>query len=206
MPDTEKKDGAYGFLTPKIRGKIRRKLSQAQRHSNQPVLVAVTTLHWNAGALCVNHKAVEFAMGSTPAITCRINKLTGETVGEPYQSTDLSQSTFLSPTPVFDADGNPTIQAKYEPISGFLLGSIGLSPKDVSFFGGLNPNADHPFNPQLLSDIPFCSFTTWPASKSIEFSWTITEEEEQSQKQFAAERRIRKEGLGHILDAFRRES
>lgn len=206
MPDGEPFSGNYNLLTKNIRQKVRNKLTQARNQSDHPLLVAVTTLHRNAGRACVDRLAVEFAMGSPPKITSKWNPHTGASEGDWYQSTDLSQSVFLSPTPVPGPDGELVAQAKYQPISGFLLGGFGLNPRDVRVFGALNPEATHPFDSKLLPDVPFCSFKEWPVTSSIEFTWTITEEQERATSQRAVERRLRAAGFGELVDDIRREA
>ncbi len=206
MPDQELFNGNYSLLTKNIRQKVRNKLAQARTQSDHPLLVAVTTLHRNAGRACIDRLTVEFAMGSPPKITSKWNPQTGESEGDLYQSTDLSQSVFLSPTPVLGPNGEPIAQAKYQPISGFLLGGFGLNPRDVRVFGALNPEATHPFDPKLLPDVPFCLFKDWPVSTSIAFSWTITEEEEREKSRQAAEKRLRAAGLSELVDEVKREA
>jgi len=205
MPDTDRFSGFYGLLTKNIRQKVRGKLKQARQQSEYPLLIAVTTLHWNASRACINRTAVEFAMESPPCITCNWNPNTGEAEGDSYQSTDLSQSVFLSPHPVVGADGSQIAQAKWQPISGFLVCGFGLNPQDVSVLGALNPEASRPFDPAVLPDIPFCSFREWPVTREIGFKWTISEHEEREREQNAAERRLRASGHGEFLDAIRKE-
>ncbi len=113
MPDKELFKGFYGLLTRRVRQKVRRKFKQARLQTKCPLLVAVTTLHWNASHTCVDRQAVEFAMSSPPQITSKWNPQTGMSEGDLYQSTDLSQSVFLSPRPVIGTDGKPVVQAKY---------------------------------------------------------------------------------------------
>ena len=145
-------------------------------------------------------------MSSPPKITSKWNPQTGESEGDLYQSTDLSGSVFLSPRPVPGPDGEPIAHAKYQPISGFLLGGFGLNPSDVRVFGALNPEAIRPFDPELLPDVPFCSFKEWPVTTSIEFTWTITEVEERAKSQQATEERLRAAGLGELVDEIKREA
>lgn len=207
MPDTDSfNTGFYGLLTDRIRQKVRNKLKQAKNQSQYPLLVAVTTLHWNASCVCINRKAVEFAMNSPPNITSKWNPNTGESEGEPYQSTDLSRSVFLSPTPVLGPDGEPVAQARYEPISGFLLGGFGLRPPDAHVFAGLNPEARIPFDPSMFPDVPTCFFAEWPVSTELKLEWTISEEEGKAKSLEAAERRLRADGLGNMLDELKREA
>ena len=205
MPDTDLFKGFYGLLTSRIRQKVRRKLNQARQRSDHPLLVAVTTLHWNASRACINRTAVEFAMGSPPRITFNWNPDAGCAEGDLYQSTDLSQSVFLSPRLVLGPDGAPIAHAKYEPISGFLVGGFGLGPGEVRVLGALNPKASRSFDPAVLSDVPFCSFGQWPVTSEISFTWTISEEHEHERARQAAERRLRAAGQGALLDSTRQE-
>jgi len=205
MPDTELSTGFYGLLTKNIRQKVRGKLRQAKHQTDRPLLVFATTLHWNASCLCFNRSAVEFAMGSPPKITGKFNPASGEVEGNLYQSTDFSQSVFLSPHSVIGSDGMPIAQAKYQPISGFMVGGFGVDARSVSVLGALNPEASRPFDPAMLPDVPFCSFRDWPVTTEIGFDWTISEEQEQDQKRQAAEKRLRGSGHGELLDAIRRE-
>jgi hypothetical protein len=178
MPDTDLFSGSYSLLTKTIRQKVRNKLEQAREQSKHPLLIFVTTLHKNASSACVDRTAVEFAMASPPKITGKFNSMTGEVEGNLYQSTDLAQSVFLTPQLVLGPDGSPMAQAKWQPISGFLLGGFGVNPTDVRVYGALNPEASRPFDPTILRDVPFCSFREWPASKGIAFDWTISENDE----------------------------
>lgn len=200
MPDQELYAGNYCLMTKNVRQKVRKKFTQACKQTDHPLLVAVTTLHWNASQACIDRRAVEFALGSPPMITSKWNPQTGESIGDVYQSTDLSQSVFLSPTPILGSDGELIAQAKYQPISGFLLCGLGLNPENVSVFGALNPEANNPFDPMLLPDIPFCSFKEWPVATSIDFSWTITEEEEEAKAQKDRVARLHAAGLGELID------
>lgn len=204
MPDKESLVEYYALLTARIRQKVRGKLEQAQKIKH-PLLIAVTTLHQNASRACVDRRAVEFAMGSTPRITMDWNPDTGMSEGEPYQSTDLAQSVFLSPKPILGPDGQPIAQARYQPIYGFLLAGFGVNPSAVRMYGGLNPEAKRPFDAKLLSDIPFCFFSAWPVSTSLAFSWTISEEAEEKPRQEATERRLRGTVLGQLADEVREE-
>lgn len=206
MPDGNPFSGNYGLLTGNIRPKVRRKFRQARQRSDLPVLVAVTALHSNSSRACVDRRAVEFAMGSPPSITGRFNPETGVIEGDLYQSTDLTQSVFLSPSPVLGPDGVPAAQARFQLISGFLLAGFGLGPKQVSVLGGLNPEAARPFDPSILPDVPFCSFREWPATTKIAFRWTITEDEEREREFRAAEHRLRATGHGALLDGIREEA
>ncbi len=144
-------------------------------------------------------------MGSPPHITGNLNPETGEVEGDLYQSTDLTQSVFLSPHPINGADGSPIAQAKYQPISGFLIGGFGLDSRNVRVLGALNPEASRPFDPTMLPDIPFCSFREWPVTMEIGFEWTISENEEREREQQAAEGRLRASGHGERLDAIGQE-
>ncbi len=206
MPDGEHFKGNYALLTKNIRQKVRNKLAQARAQSDQPVLVAVTTLHQNASHACVGRLPVEFAMSSPPKITSNWNPQTGESEGDLYQSTDLSQSVFLSPNPVLGPQGEPVAHAKYQPISGFLLGGLGLDATAVRVFGALNPEATRPFDPSLVPDVPFCLFEEWPVTTCINFTWTITEEEEREKSQQASEKRLRAAGMGDLIDEIKREA
>jgi len=179
MPDKDLFSGFYGLLTKQIRQKVRGKYKQARKQSELPLLVAVTTLHWHASRACINRSAVEFAMGSPPRITGKLNSNTGAVEGDLYQSTDLSQSVFLSPQPILGSAGLPIAQAKYQPISGFLVCGFGLCPNSPPVFGAINPEAAQPFDPTVLPDIPFCMFRKWPVTTEIGFEWTISENEEQ---------------------------
>jgi len=104
--------------------------------------------------------------------------MTGAAEGDVYQSTDLSQSVFLTPHPILGSDGSPFVRASYAPISGFLIGGFGRGVANARVLGGLNPEALRRFDPGILPDIPFCSFREWPVTRYLDFQWTIPEQEQ----------------------------
>ena len=191
-------NGFHKLLTKSVRSQVRQKLQQV-RTTQCPTLVAVTTLHSTASVICISHPAIEKVMGSPPRITGNFNVTSGEVEGDLYQTTDLQTSVFLSPHPILGPDGEPIVQAKFQPISGFLLCGFGVAPHHGQVLGGLNPEAKYPFDPRLLADVPFCSFGTWPARDSINFEWTITKEELARREQCAATRRLESDPEFHGL-------
>ncbi len=73
-------------------------------------------------------------------------------------------------------------------------------------YGALNPEATYPFDPSLLPDVPFCSFRQWPVSSTLEFSWSISKEEDEERTRLGAEKRLRAAGFGELVDEVRRRT
>lgn len=193
LPHTDRHSGGYGLLTQAVRGKVQRKFKQANAENKLPVLVVVSTLHWNASISCVRRHAIEALMTSTPMLTMDIDMRTGR-VADEYQATDLRHSVFLSEQVLYDAQGKPIVRAEFEPISGFIVAGMGARPPDVNMFGGLNPGAVRPFDVSLLPQIPFCKFDPWPPADGVlSLSWSVTEEEEQEKEQAERLRRLNRD-------------
>lgn len=191
MPHSAPHSGAYGLMTTGIRSKVRGKLDQAKRVADLPVLVVVSTLHWNASISCMGRHAAETAMTSTPMLTANLDIRTGEPVGDFYQSTSLDRAVFLSPNLLYGPDGKAIVTAKYEPISAFVLAGMGTLPPQVNVYGGLNPSARHPFDITLLPEVPFCWFDPWPPTDgALHLTWSETEEEERQRGQAPARRQL----------------
>ncbi len=168
MVDRIPHNGGYGMLTVPLQRKVRKKVEQATGDHGLPVLIWVTTLHWNASRHC-DRLAVEWAMTSSPQLSQDLEAESLEPVGDLNESTDLANAVFL-----FQDRRLPivTVEAGFGAISGFVLAGLGLYPYSSRFYGGLNPIAVHQFDTVMLPTIPFCRVAPWPTSDSIGLNWS----------------------------------
>jgi len=203
---TELQEGAVGprmyrQMPSKIRGKIRGKLGQSRGTDSCPLIVCVSTLHFDASRACMGRRAVEWAMTSPPMISVSISHggSNGEFEPEPLQVTECACSVFLSPPESDVAGEHVTARASYEPISGFILGGFGLAFDDIRLYGALNPVARSKFDLQALPNVPFMLFDQWPPKDELTCRWSISEEQEKARDDATRRIRISEAGLGPVV-------
>lgn len=141
--------GYYGLLTKAILGEICNKIPQCS-NLNEPCIIAIGTLHFQAGCRCFNKHAAEQSLTGTTFITATINTETGDIVREPYEATDLQNSVFIRPIKISPNE----IEYARSPISAVLLCPFGSLPTKV--IGAIHPNPNHAFDRTLLPQIEFC--------------------------------------------------
>jgi hypothetical protein len=134
----------YGKLTKAVFAKAQGKATQCEQ--DLPTLLAVGTFHAMASRFAMDRFCASSLLTGEPMITMDINIRTGAAVGDTYQSTNLRYASFLKP-------GYCSIINARTSISGILLCGFGVLP--VSIIGVLHPEADRPFRPELLPQIPF---------------------------------------------------
>ncbi|MCX5637955.1 MAG: hypothetical protein NTX52_09725 [Planctomycetota bacterium] len=139
----------YALLTRKIFYEICNKAPQCS-NLKKPCILAVCTLHFQAGCLCLDRKTAGNLLTGTPKITLKIDVSRGEAVGNPYQSTELQDSVYIRP----DKTSATSIEEARRTISGVLLCPFGSLP--VKIVGVLHHSPNHPFDRTLLLNIEFC--------------------------------------------------
>lgn len=135
-------------LTRKILGEVSNKTRQCS-NLGTPCLLAIGTLHGPASELCFRKDDAEDLLTGTSKITANIDTRDGQMVGEPYETTSLSDSVFVRR---IKSSPNKIEYARF-PISGVLLCPFGCKPSYS--VGVLHPNPNYPFERKLLPDIPF---------------------------------------------------
>ena len=154
--------GPVGTWARKFQGKLSRKTTQGV-DTPIPRLVFFLTLHAEATlSRCTKHD-VEEVMHSSSFIASPFNPSTGEG-GAAFHAVDFHHSAFT----------NRSLSPMREPISGFLVGGFGYFPNHTRVFGGINPDASHPFDPSWLPSVPLASFAAWPLPESgeVHFHWS----------------------------------
>jgi hypothetical protein len=135
---------SVGMLTKAVFGKAQKKTTQCSQ--DLPTLLAVGTFHTAASLHSMDRFCANSLLTGEPNITWNVNTATGESVGPIWQSTDLKYASFIKP-------GACSIVNVRRSISGILLCGFGTIPARI--IGILHPEADRPFNPDLLPKIPF---------------------------------------------------
>lgn len=156
---------AYNLLTPLFFGACVEKAGQCSKRSDAPCLLAISTLHHAASALCFGDVEVEWILISEPDIRCTINTRTGQPVGEPYEATDMRLSAFLRP----GREGLGPIESARRSISGLLLCGFGIRPPAVR--GVLNTQAVRRLDRCLLPEIPFCRLVEEDDDETLRVEW-----------------------------------
>ena len=138
----------YALLTKKIFGEICNKTPQCSNLS-KPCLVAVGTLHFQAGCLCFNKHSAEDLLTGTTFITAPIDTRTGQATRKPYEATELESAVFVRPLKT----SPKSIEFARSPVAAVLLCPFAARPTKI--VGVLHPNPNHMFDRTLLPDIEF---------------------------------------------------
>lgn len=163
MPKHPEASG-YRHMTDKIRGELVNKTPQCSG-LDHPCVLAIGTLHSQAGPLCMDEHAAEEVLTGTTYITAKINTRSGRMVGEPYDAADLRDASFIRP-----AKTEPTsIEEARKTISAVLLYSLWYDPCHV--IGLLHPKPNKPFPRELLSAIKFGKLKNGYDEGIIEVEW-----------------------------------
>jgi hypothetical protein len=141
----------YSLLTESYSQKADKKVSQFEK-LNAPCMIAIGTLHFQAGALCFDKKSAEEILTGKSGIGIQISKRTGGAVGEPYNSTSLDAAPFLKVRKIICDE--PLIQPVRQTVSAVLLCPFGTHP--VKCLGILHPKPYYEFDRGLLLGIEFC--------------------------------------------------
>jgi hypothetical protein len=141
----------YSLLTESYFHKAGKKVSQFE-NMNAPCIIAIGTMHFQAGVLCFDEKSAEEILTGKSGISSQINTRTGRAIGKPYQSTSLEAAPFLKMRKIICDE--PLIQPVWQAISAVLLCPFNIHP--VKCLGILHPKPIYEFDKSLLSCIKFC--------------------------------------------------
>jgi hypothetical protein len=141
----------YSLLTETYFKKAGKKVSQFE-NLNAPCMIAIGTLHFQAGVLCFDKKSAEAILTGKSGVSMQISKRTGGAVGEPYSSTSLESAPFLKARKIICDE--PPIQPVWQTVSAVLLCPFGTHP--VKCLGILHPKPHYEFDRGLLHRIEFC--------------------------------------------------
>ena len=147
--------GSFGDVSEGLYDRITRKLRQSRRRVG-PVIVVVGSTHW-CHDLVLNHWAAEMLISGRPSMSYRI----GIEPAAPSQVTEFRGSIF------FRLQGGLEVDRANESIAGVLL--LGINADSCHLVGALNPWAKPPFDPGLLSGIPFCKGILQPGSLLLDW-------------------------------------
>jgi hypothetical protein len=155
----------FGLPTQRIFYEICNKASQCT-DLDEPCIVAICTLHFQAGALCFGKLEVEHLLTGTPQITLKIDPEQGRAIGDTYQSTELRDSAFIRIHKSFGSQ----VEFARNPISAVLLCGFGCRPPDI--VGALHPNPNHQFDRTLLPNIKFGRLGEgWQQTGQLRVEW-----------------------------------
>lgn len=145
------------MLTKAVFEKARNKTVQCDQ--DLPTLLAVGTFHTAASYLSMDKSCANALLTGEPMITWNVDPTSGESVGPTWHSTNLKNASFVIAREFSVLGSDSDTSTEYSmvnvrrSISGILLCGFGLLPPPI--FGVLHPEADRPFKPELLPQIPF---------------------------------------------------
>jgi hypothetical protein len=188
----------YGTATTAVKSEI---LSKSRQVSGlgDPLLVFVVTLHFEVSALAFETFHLEELLVGSHRIQVPINLTTGDS-GEIEDVVSFDHPLFFQ---------SRTLTPLRRHISGVLLGGFGLREPVVR--GVLHPDPLRPFSVRCLPDTCFGSIRPWPATDTTAVVWqtadgTLCDEKSRRQRELVeGERRLRRAGLGNLIDSMRRE-
>ncbi len=142
-----------------------RKMSSQAKDQRLPRLILVTVLQSDTTDRHCNPAHVE-------AVLCE--SIQADPDGGPAEGTSAHAGSPGGIERALFARIGETIRPRYTSVSGFVQAGLGSYPSGGHVHGGLNPNAEHPFDPALLGDVPFASFEDWPVAPggSVSFKWS----------------------------------
>lgn len=155
--------GAFGLLTDRLLSEAKNKATQLGNHA-LPGVLAITCDHEFGGILLDRH-AAQTLMMSAPCINSPFDG------GPTFITTDLKHSVFYRASSVLGPDQLPIISACRQSISAILL--LTLYSREVSAVGLLHPEAQYPFSPTWLPQVPYITFAGPPTANSIKTQWTF---------------------------------
>lgn len=164
----------YSLLTQQIRDELQSKAGRLAKVSlSEPVLVAVTLLHFQASAICVGKNHIEELLLGKRHIGWTFDPRIGQAVGDPENVTTLHPSLFFRLKPDLLRPGRQFAELTCKHISGVVVMGLGVAPPSPPVLGVLHPEALYPFKTEWLADVPFGRLSPWPPTdRSINVVWS----------------------------------
>ena len=152
----------FSLLTDTIKYECGSKAAQCA-NLDAPCLLFLGTFHfWSMS--CFERCYLEQCLTGSTEISWLVNPQTGNAATAPVHSTSLNNSVFVRP------DGEKRqIEPARKTISGMLIANMALKEPQVN--GLLHPDAARPFDPDLLSRIPFGKLTQEYSKGSFSVTW-----------------------------------
>jgi hypothetical protein len=155
--------GSFSLLTRAIKDEVTSKAGQfSTADLGAPLVIFVTTLHYQVSCLCVAPDWVEYLLYSEPKIAVPVRLDGSHPPGNPYQTTDMCFSVCTR---------NHSTEAARRHISAVVVGGFGLRWPDSCVLGVLHPDPIHAFDPEFLPRVPFCRFAKWPPGDEVQVEW-----------------------------------
>lgn len=148
LTDKPSTDDYYRLLTKAILGEICNKTRQCS-NLDAPCIIAISTLHRQAGVRCFNKHGVENLLTGTRNLSIGFNPEDGRTIGKVHESADLRDAAFVR----FNKGSAGQVEFARNPISAILLCAFGYVK--LKAVGALHPNPNREFDRDLLPDIEF---------------------------------------------------
>jgi len=164
LDDSPRGAAYYRLLTKTFLEELRNKVPQCS-NLDAPCIVAIGTLHRQAGYKCFGKHAAEDLLTGTPLISMKFDHKKARGIGDIYQSTDLRDSAFIR----FDKTLTGQIECARNPISAVLLCAFGYSP--IKVVGVLHPNPNYKFDRSLLPDTEFCRLVKGYETDLLRVEW-----------------------------------
>ncbi len=186
----EHADHSSGFRTvPQPDGGIQNEIAgkvQQGAFASAPYVVLVTTLHDHGSRRMQDDLVIEWVLTSRPALGMTFDPSASDANGGVFQFVDFDRAAFQLSGSVVPARRT---------VSAAVFGPFGrvaelmtrrrweaqglvrrmdprLALADIRARGILHPDALHPFAPELLDDVNFCSFKNWPPRQTVEVQWS----------------------------------
>jgi hypothetical protein len=190
----------YSTATRAIKARVMKKAEQIGKQG-LPAIVFVPTLHFEISAVATStHHLEELLIGAT-VISGVYDHDTGTVEMAESEVATLDHPLFMQ-----SRTGMPLRRN----ISAVVVGGFGPLPPQCVVRGVLNQNAIRPFDPMCLPDLCCGRIEPWPPGKSVSVAWQLAngqlcdDDSEHVRHQAAVERRLRRQGLGGLLDEIER--
>lgn len=162
--DSSNRGHLKNLLTKKIFGEMKNKTPQL-RELDAPSILTIGTLHGPAGHKCFRKPHCSEILTGTTKISFKFDPKKGQTIGGPYQSTDLKDSGFIRK----NKNEENSIEDARKTISALLLCSFGI--KQQKPIGVLHPNSNQVFDRALLNQIEFCRLAEGFQNGELTVEW-----------------------------------
>lgn len=144
IPDRDSGPHYYGLLTQNIYRKCRNKTKQVSR-KDHPALLFVTTLHFQASAICLGKLEARQFLWGTEKLSASFDTETGDASGDVQNVSAFKNSVFFREDSSFSPRG----------ICALVVGGFGLTPPRANVYGVLHPDSPLPFDPRWVPHVEF---------------------------------------------------